>query len=113
MKKITKVISTVIGIAVLLSIVGLSISTSAYKRKTKRLKAEKTELVQVIDSLKKRCERLENMDAITVNTTFEVKNINTLGVQRNGNMQMLAESYASLTRRNVLQAIDSLNKKQN
>ena len=111
MRKLNKWLQLGTGIAVIATIIGLSISTSAYKAKTRRLKADIKKSEQVIDSLRKRCERLENMDAITVNTIFEVKNINTLGVQHNGNMQMIAESYASLTRKNILQAMDSLNKK--
>ncbi len=105
LKKWTNILSYVIGIGVIVSILAMSVAISSKNKKIKTLKSDLKQKELVIDSLEKRCAKLGEMEAISVKTTFEVKNINTLGIQHTGNIQQLSESYASYTRSYLLDSI--------
>lgn len=109
MKKWINILTYGIGIGVLATLIGLSIAVSVKTGKIRRLKNDIRQKELVIDSLEKRCEALGNMDAIRVTTTFQVKNINTLGIQHTGNIQQLSESYAAYTRQYLLDSVINKN----
>lgn len=105
LKKWTNILSYVIGIGVIVSILTMSVLITTKNKKIRSLKSDIKQKELVIDSLTKRCDKLGAMDAVSVTTTFEVKNINTLGIQHTGNIQQLSESYASYTRSYILDSI--------
>lgn len=98
-------ISNIIGVMILIVFIILSVAVGHKNKKIKSLKADLKQSELVIDSLNKRCARLGEMEAISVHTEFNVKNVNTFGIQKVGDCQMIAESYAAYTRQFILDSL--------
>lgn len=84
----------------------------AVSKKNSKLKAYKNELKNVelvVDSLKLQNKVLGDMSCITVNCTFEVTNKNIFAVSNTVATQIARET-AALTKKEVISALDTLNK---
>ena len=104
MKAVKWIKLVMIGLLIISYII-IGVVAGARKGKIDRLKNDLSQKEVIIDSLQKRCDRLSEMDAITVGVTFQVKNVNVAGVQKVGDISLLAEQYASYTRKEVLDSI--------
>lgn len=105
MTKVAKWIKWVMIGLLIISYIIIGVVAGARKAKISRLKNDLSQKELLIDSLQKRCDRLSEMDAIKVGVTFQVKNVNVAGVQKVGDISLLAEQYASYTRKEVLDSI--------
>lgn len=103
-KLIIYTITTVILISLTAACIGLGIKSSKVKMYKDTIKAQTAQ----IDSLQRKCEELGNMDCITVNTTFEIHNKNVLSVNTT-QANNISKTYSTLTKYEVLAALDSLN----
>lgn len=98
-------ITTVIIIALTIACIGLGIKSSNVRTYKDTIKAQTAQ----IDSLKRKCDELGNMDCITVHTTFEINNKNILSVNTT-QANNISRTYATYTKNEVLAALDSLDK---
>lgn len=105
MKKWINILTWVVGVGVLITLFSLSVAVSSKNKKLKTFKKDLHQKELIIDSLQKRCKALGEMDCIRVSTVFEVKNINTLGIQHTGNIEQLSSTYASYTRQWILDSV--------
>lgn len=87
--------------------------TVGVKNKTIRVLKEqvKTECAYA-DSLQARCERYGQMEGISVSTTFVINNKNVLSLTSNV-INDVTRNYAVMTKQEVLNALDSLQKINN
>lgn len=85
----------------------LCIAVSAKNTTIKKLKLENTEYTKTIDSLEARCERYGQMEGISVNTTFVINNKNIMSLTSNV-VNNVTRNYAVMTKEEVLNALDSL-----
>lgn len=104
-KLIIGALVSVIVIGLVLACIGLGIKSSKVGIYKDTIKAQTAK----IDSLQRKCDELGNMDCITVNTTFEINNKNILSVNTT-QANNISRTYASYTKKEVLAALDSLNK---
>jgi hypothetical protein len=103
-KLIIYTITTAIIIALTIACISLGIKSSNVKTYKDTIKAQTVQ----IDSLKHKCDELGNMDCITVNTTFTINNKNVLSVNMT-QANNISRTYSTLTKYEVLHALDSLN----
>ena len=104
-KKIKNRIQIIVGALVLVALITLCAVSSARRGKIAKLRNELKQTECLVDSLKNRCKQLENMEALSITTVFEVKNINALGVQKVGDISQLAKIYTEYTRSYVLDSV--------
>lgn len=104
-KSLVKIVAYAVELALIVSLIVCGNVAKKRKAKINALTADLKRSEIVIDSLNKRAAMLGNMDAIRVNTTFTVKNVNTLGIQKTGDVQQIAQSYAVYTRDYLLDSV--------
>lgn len=100
-----------LGVTVVFLIVFVVLCVAVGKKNSK-LKAYKNSMKQtelVVDSLKLQNKVLGDMTCITVNCTFEVNNKNIFAVSNTVATQ-IAKETATLTKREVVSALDTLSK---
>lgn len=108
--KTIKWVSIAIETAFILTFIILCVAVGS-KNKHIRSYKEKIALQEItIDSLENRCERLGNMDCISVDV---ICNIQQKGVVNLNQSTQIARSTALVTRDEVLAAYDSLNNANN
>lgn len=90
----------------------LCISVGVKNSNIKSYKAQLKAQTEMIDSLQNQCDKLSSLEGIQVNTTFVVNNKTVLGVNTNA-INDLSRTYASFTRGEVLNALDSLERINN
>lgn len=106
---ITK-IQTAIGAAFLVVFIILCIAVAA---KNKTIRTQKQQLkaqIETIDSLRFRCDQLWAEDAITINVQC---NLQQKGVVNLNQTNQIARTVATITRGEVIAAIDSISKANN
>lgn len=95
--------------AFLLVFVILAITVGVKNKTIKTLKQQVRTECLYADSLQARCERYGQMDGISVSTTFVVNNKNIMSLTSNA-VSNVTRNYAVMTKEEVLNALDSLNK---
>lgn len=95
--------------AFLIVFIVLCVAVSKKNAKIKSYKNELKNVELVVDSLKLQNKALGDMSCITVNCTFEVTNKNIFAVSNTVATQIARET-ATLTKREVVSALDTLNK---
>lgn len=106
--KILRIIKWSLVSAFLVVFVLLSLTIGVKNSTIKELRKDVNYKTEIIDSLQKRNNALSAMDCITVNCTFEVMNKNIFAVSNTVATQ-IAKETATITRREVISALDSLN----
>ena len=107
MTKLQKIINTIaytILACMVIAIIWLSVSCSKKSATIKDARMKEKQYEIVIDSLQKRINALGDMDAIRCDVTFQMRNVNTLGIQK-VNAQQVANQVATYTRKELLDSI--------
>lgn len=104
-----KLILLGITVAFLIVFIVLCVAVGKKNAKLKTYKNSMKQTELVIDSLKLQNKVLGDMTCITVNCTFEVNNKNIFAVSNTVATQ-IAKETATLTKREVVSALDTLNK---
>lgn len=111
-EKVIKWIRIGIEGAFLLVFVILAITVGVKNRTIKTLKDQIRKEWVLTDSLQDRCNRLGQMEGISVQTTFVINNKNIMSLSSNA-VSNVTRNYAVMTKEEVLNALDSLNNLKN
>lgn len=90
----------------------LCVTVSVKNKTIKNLKQQVRTECLYADSLQARCERYGQMDGISVSTTFVINNKNIMSLTSNA-VSNVTRNYAVMTKEEVLNALDSLQKINN
>lgn len=90
----------------------LAITVGVKNRTIKTLKDQIRKEWVLTDSLQDRCNRLGQMEGISVQTTFVINNKNIMSLTSNA-VSNVTRNYAVMTKEEVLNALDSLNNLKN
>lgn len=103
--KIVKWIRIGIEAAFVIVFIALSIAVGSKNRKINTLKKDLRSQTETVDSLKNRCDRLGEVDCITVETSCIINNKGLVNVAQTN---QISKTVATYTKDEVLSAWDSL-----
>ena len=110
--KVVKWIRIGIELAFIIVFAILCITVNVKNRTIKTLKQQVRTECLYADSLQARCERYGQMEGISVSTTFVINNKNIMSLTSNV-INDVTRNYAVMTKQEVLNALDSLQKINN
>lgn len=90
----------------------LCITVSVKNKTIKTLKEQVRIECAYADSIQKKCDQYAGMDGISVSTTFVINNKNIMSLTSNA-VSNVTRNYAVMTKEEVLNALDSLQKINN
>lgn len=98
--------------ALILVIVSLSIAVGVKNKSIRVLKEQVRTECAYADSIQKKCDQYAGMDGISVSTTFVINNKNIMSLTSNA-VSNVTRNYAVMTKQEVLNALDSLQRVNN
>lgn len=107
--KTLKWITVSVAIAIAITIITLSCVCSSQHKKIVNYKSQVKALTEQVDSLARANTALGSLNAININCSIKIESKNILGVSTI-NSNNIAKSVSTMTRQELLMALDSLQK---